>query len=290
MADLRSRRPENAPGGFFVDATCIDCDTCRWMAPGTFARVGRQSAVAHQPASPAEERAALQALVSCPTASIGAPPGSAVAAVAGDFPLPVTPHVGHLGYHSEASFGGAAWLLRHPEGNVMVDAPRFAAPLAKRIEALGGLRLIVLTHRDDVADHDKWARRFGAERVLHERDAPVPGGPVERLLMGDDPVELLPGLWAIPTPGHTRGHTCYLWEGDGGVLFTGDHLAYDDEAGRLEAWPDVCWFDWGAQTASMRKLLAHDFEWVLPGHGRKGHLPGRMKDELARLVAWMERQ
>ena len=34
------RRPENAPGDFFVDHTCIDCDACRWIAPDTFTRVG----------------------------------------------------------------------------------------------------------------------------------------------------------------------------------------------------------------------------------------------------------
>ena len=32
----RDRRPENVPGDLFVDHTCIDCDTCRWMAPGVF--------------------------------------------------------------------------------------------------------------------------------------------------------------------------------------------------------------------------------------------------------------
>ena len=27
--DQRVRRPENAPGAFFVDSSCIDCDVCR---------------------------------------------------------------------------------------------------------------------------------------------------------------------------------------------------------------------------------------------------------------------
>jgi hypothetical protein len=29
MADPRQSVPVNVPGDFFVDATCIDCDTCR---------------------------------------------------------------------------------------------------------------------------------------------------------------------------------------------------------------------------------------------------------------------
>ncbi|HUR62705.1 MAG TPA: ferredoxin [Candidatus Thermoplasmatota archaeon] len=41
------------------------------MAPETFARAGRKSAVHHQPQTAQARRAALHALLSCPTASIG---------------------------------------------------------------------------------------------------------------------------------------------------------------------------------------------------------------------------
>lgn len=30
--ELKERRPQNVAGEFYVDHTCIDCDTCRWMA------------------------------------------------------------------------------------------------------------------------------------------------------------------------------------------------------------------------------------------------------------------
>ncbi len=49
MAKLAQRRSENVSGNFYVDSTCIDCDTCRWMAPEIFNEVGEQSAVYHQP-------------------------------------------------------------------------------------------------------------------------------------------------------------------------------------------------------------------------------------------------
>ena len=32
MANLKKRVPENFPGDFFVDSTCIDCDACRQIA------------------------------------------------------------------------------------------------------------------------------------------------------------------------------------------------------------------------------------------------------------------
>ena len=36
MADPLQRLPGNAPGRWFVDASCIDCDQCRQIAPDTF--------------------------------------------------------------------------------------------------------------------------------------------------------------------------------------------------------------------------------------------------------------
>ena len=34
-------------------------------------------------------------------------------------------------------------------------------------QALGGAKYIFLTHRDDVADHVKWAEALGAQRIMH---------------------------------------------------------------------------------------------------------------------------
>ena len=49
MANFNKRVPENVPGEFFVDSTCIDCDTCRQLAPATF---GETSAYAFVRATP----------------------------------------------------------------------------------------------------------------------------------------------------------------------------------------------------------------------------------------------
>ena len=51
---------------------------------------------------------------------------------------------------------------------------------------------------------------------------------------GNDADELAPGFLAIPTPGHTRGHCVLLFGGR--FLFTGDHLAWDRDERRLEAY------------------------------------------------------
>jgi ferredoxin len=74
MADFHQRVPENRPGRFYVDATCIDCDLCRETAPGHFSRQDDEghSFVARQPCTPEEEEACLAALEECPVEAIGA--------------------------------------------------------------------------------------------------------------------------------------------------------------------------------------------------------------------------
>jgi len=291
MASPARRRPDKVLGDFFVDASCLDCDTCRWMAPATFDRARGQSRVHTQPVAGETTLRALQALVSCPTASIGTTERHEMDRVTASFPIPMTTgdepsgatRVYHCGYHAESSFGAASWLVVRPEGNILVDSPRFAAPLAARIDELGGVATIFLTHCDDVADHARWAEHFGAGRVLHERDVGLGTYGVERWLSGDAPVALGAGVEALPVPGHTQGSTCLLV--DRHWLFSGDHLAWNRDEARLTAFRDACWYDWTRLQESMRRLLAYDFEWVLPGHGAWVHLPAsRMRAELARCI------
>lgn len=282
MADPALRLPGNAPGDFFVDSSCIDCDLCRQIAPSVFRAEGDRSVVHDQPGTPAGVLRAQMALVACPTASIGTASRPALGAAVAAFPELVADEVTFCGFASPKSYGASSYLVRRPGGNVLVDSPRFSEPLARRIEGMGGVRLMFLTHRDDVADHAAFRRRFGCERVMHARDASFP---VERRLEGDDPVPLDADLLAIPTPGHTRGHQALLYREK--FLFTGDHL-WGDGAGGLEASRSVCWHSWDEQRRSVERLLPYPFEWVLPGHGPRLHaLPGVMKVRLGELLRRM---
>lgn len=72
MADPTSRWPENAPGRFWVDESCIDCDLCRTTAPDNFQRSQRGfSYVARQPADEREASDCKKALEDCPVQAIG---------------------------------------------------------------------------------------------------------------------------------------------------------------------------------------------------------------------------
>jgi glyoxylase-like metal-dependent hydrolase (beta-lactamase superfamily II)/ferredoxin len=290
MAHLNQRRHENVEGDFYVDHTCIDCDTCRWMAPQVFYEVNEQSAVHHQPQTATERLQAIQALLSCPTASIGTVNKLLdIQQVQASFPIPVADNVYHCGYHAESSFGAASYLILRPSGNILVDSPRFAPPLVKRLEALGGLRYLYLTHRDDVADHEKFHQHFGCDRILHQDDLTKGTHAVEIQLSGTDPIPLEADLLIIPVPGHTKGHTVLLYANQ--FLFTGDHLAWSPELKHLYAFRNACWYSWRELTRSMHKLADYSFEWVLPGHGRRYHADRQtMQQQMQQCLAWMKQE
>jgi glyoxylase-like metal-dependent hydrolase (beta-lactamase superfamily II) len=286
VANLARRVHEDAPGDFFVDTTCIDCDTCRQLATATFGEAADHAFVRAQPASAEARRDALRALVCCPTGSIGCTGGDPrPQSVLGDFPLPIEGPVCYCGFNSPKSYGGNSYLLLRPEGNWLVDSPKFLPRLVERLEALGGISHVFLTHRDDVADAALYARRFGSKRVIHR--AELSSQPdAEVVLDGEAPVELAPDLLAVPTPGHTEGHCVLLFQRR--YLFTGDHLAWDRHERQLEAYYDYCWYSWARQTGSMRRLAGLPFEWVLPGHGQRVRLPeAEMRRQMEALVARM---
>jgi len=270
-----------------VDRTCIDCDACRRIAPAVFAEAAGHSYVARQPASESERARSLMALVACPTGSIGtvsrqdARPGIAA------FPETVTENVSFCGFTSKDSFGAWSYFIERPHRNVLVDSPKAVSRLLQHFEERGGIATMFLTHKDDVADHAAFARRFACKRVLHERDVTSGTSDVERKISGSEPVSLDEDLVVIPTPGHTRGHAVLLYRDK--FLFTGDHLAWSTRRGGLTAFRDACWYSWEEQIRSMERLLDFTFEWVLPGHGawRHAESPGAMRRELERCVAWM---
>jgi glyoxylase-like metal-dependent hydrolase (beta-lactamase superfamily II)/ferredoxin len=285
MARRTEAHPDNLPGPFFVDRTCIDCGTCYQFAPETFTDGGDHARVHAQPVDPIARMRASMALVACPVGSIGTSDKADLPAAASAFPAPLAEEVLFCGYTSDKSFGAWSYLIRRPPGNVLVDSPRAAEPLMKRLEALGGVATMILSHQDDVADHAAFRARFTCERIMHRRDG-MTG--MERLVDGDEPVPMAEDLLLIPTPGHTAGSVCLLYKE---FLFTGDHLWWNPDKGRLSASRTYNWHSWEQQLASLEKLLAFDFSWVLPGHGsiHRAASPTAMRAELERAIAILRR-
>lgn len=201
------------------------------------------------------------------------------------------PGVFRNGYTSPNSFGATSYTVVGSAAGAgsdgaaaasvsyMVDSPRFSPVLAnnlRRLVASSGappLTYMFLTHKDDVADHARWADALGVRRVIHETEVTVSQGTAacEEILTGEGPWTL-PGcdvqvLW---TPGHTRGSLCFL-DATKGVLFSGDHLALAATAdgGRaLGGFRRYTGYSWDVQIDSVAALAAQPWTLLLPGHGR----------------------
>ena len=283
MANLKKKLPANIDGNFFVDSTCINCDACRQLAPDTFQERQDFSSVFHQPGTEPEIHRAYQAMIACPVGSIGVIHSDHhqwQEAMAG-FPLRLDESLYYAGFNSDKSFGGNSYVLLHGEGNWLIDSPRYLKHLVDAFERMGGLRYIFLTHEDDVADASRYAKRFGATRIIHRADlAAAPDA--EWVIDGDRPVSVSKQIQIIPVPGHTPGSMALLY--DQRYLFSGDHLWWDRDCQRLDI-PQV--YVWNQQDLerSTERLLDVQCEWVLPGHGDRIHLPAdEMRRHLERLV------
>jgi glyoxylase-like metal-dependent hydrolase (beta-lactamase superfamily II) len=269
------RHPAGADGPWFVDDRCIDCDAARHVAPGLIVRNPGDgvSVFTRQPTTDEDVAMAWRAVLVCPTRSVGhetvrqPPPGV--------FPHDLGDGVHRLGHNALSSFGAHSYLVVRDGANVMVDAPAWTRRLLDPIAALGGIDAVLLTHRDDVADADRYAEHFGASVWIHHDDraaAPYAG----ELIEGTDPVEVVPGVTGFPVPGHTAGSV--LWHVDGHLLFSGDSLAWDTDRERLTAFRRACWYSWDAQTASLDRFARSGltFDRLLCGHGWSHDAPAEV--------------
>jgi len=285
VARLADRHPGNIDGRWYVDTRCIDCDVARHHAPTLISALADgQSVVARQPTTPGEELEMWRAAVACPTKSIGTtdraqPPADV-------FPWELTAGVFLLGHNDRRSFGAHAWYVPRDGGGFMVDAPHWSAELVAAMEARGGVTGVLLTHRDDIADAERYAAHFGARVWIHADDREVVPFATDEIT-GTEPFELRDGVVVFPVPGHTRGSVLYVVDDE--HLFSGDSLAWSWRRNDLVAWEDVAWYSWSEQLRSLRRFAQSErrFSWVLPGHG-KWH--GASSDEMhQRLTALLDR-
>lgn len=255
--------PSNAAGAWYVDSRCIRCDASRNWAPGLIdADAAGRSYMARQPEGKEEQAAMWRAAAACPTKSIGnldhhtEPQGI--------FPYQLTDGVMALGNNALSSFAAHSFLVERPDGNLMVDSPRYNRTLAERVDSLGGIAHILLSHRDDVADADRWAERYGARVWIGEADRDA--APYATNVTAGDAVALIsPGAVSIPAPGHTAGHVVYHINDR--LLFTGDTLHWNHRRGEMDVFPKQTFYSWATLADTMDMLASLPVEWVFAGHG-----------------------
>ncbi|MFF0390076.1 MBL fold metallo-hydrolase [Kitasatospora sp. NPDC004615] len=269
---------------WYVDDRCTGCDVARQLAPGLIVQVGRGSELVRQPRDATELAAVNAAAFACHTRSIRRHSGPLDPA-ADPFPLAIDANVLLCGHNSRRTAAANSYLLRRPDGTVMmIDTPRWSESLATRYEKHGRVTDVLLTHRDHAAHGRVYADRLGAQLWIHEGD--LDSSPdADRVLRGTDPVEIAEGVVAHPLPGHTEGSVLFL--ADDRYCFSGDSLYWSRAAGALAVAEHVTWYSIEEQAASLARVAPHlRFEWILPGHGDRNHLPAeQMAEQLCALVA-----
>jgi glyoxylase-like metal-dependent hydrolase (beta-lactamase superfamily II) len=277
------RNLDSAPGDWYIDTACINCAAARHVAPGLIVERGDKSVFARQPANAEEEMMAWRAQLVCPTASVRSE--TKKQKPEGVFPQELVPGIYRCGFNSRDSYGAHSYFVTRPAGNLLIDSPRYATELKKFFDGAGGISDVLLSHRDDVADADKYAKAFRARVWIHKDDARAAPYATDRI---DRKTEIRKNLHVIPVPGHTKGSVVYLLEDR--YLFTGDSLAWSEERKDLIAFRDACWYSWEKLTESLAALGAYRFEWVLPGHGWSVRVPAaEMRRRLGALVGRMKR-
>jgi glyoxylase-like metal-dependent hydrolase (beta-lactamase superfamily II) len=128
------------------------------------------------------------------------------------------------------TFHGRAFLLRRREGNILVYSSGRMKEEADALLAQGGISRQYLNHRHQaVASCDWVSERFAAPLFVPKLEEPaiaatcrVGGAFAQQELH-------FPDFEVIPTPGHTEGSTCFLWDdGQRRYLFTGDTIYLKD--------------------------------------------------------------
>ncbi|MCD7455941.1 hypothetical protein HAX54_030228 [Datura stramonium] len=107
---------------------------------------------------------------------------------------------------------------------------------------------------------------------------------VEIKLEGSGPWSLGDDVTLVHTPGHTEGSVCLLYK-PRKVLFTGDHFAMGELGWTI--YERYNKFSVPKQLNSVKLMLDLDFEWILPGHGRRTKFRD-VEDKNSSLRAFLE--
>ena len=217
-----------------------------------------------------------------------------------------------------------AYFILHDEV-VLVDSglPRQADTILRAVRAAGrqpdDLRHVLITHHhvDHAGSLAALVQISGAAVYVHPLDAPivrgdreVPGpnpksrvgrvlGPlvmrltprrlpsvvIDHEVTDGEKLALAGGITVVHTPGHTAGHTAYLWPERGGVLFVGD--AAGNLLGRLGPPFGMFTEDMDQARQSLRKIAALEFETACFGHS--GVIKGKAHVAFRRYVEKMAR-
>lgn len=156
------------------------------------------------------------------------------------------------------------YLIRHGAGNLCVDPVEPTPEDLEEIVRIGVSRILI-TNRNHSRAANKVRGRAGARTAIHPDDAPH-----ARSQGADLDGELKPGekvgpLVVVGVPGKSAGEVAFHWP-ERRILLVGDAVI-GNPPGRCGLLPDKVVDDPPRLRASVKGLLALDFDVLLPGDG-----------------------
>lgn len=278
MANPKKKLFMNFPGPWYVDSTCINCDACRQIAPDTFAEAEDYAYVKAQPQDDDQRKRATQALICCPTGSIGAEESIDAAAAIQSFPQQIQPDIYYTGFNSPSADGGNSYVITHPAGNWLIDSPRYHRHLRSRFSEMGGIDFSFFTDVDYYQDNRRYGDIFGYQRIVHSADLDrVPDTHV--VIRGDEPQRFMDDFILIPVPFLSHGNLVMLYKKC--ILFSGRHIWWNPYYQKLQCtdYPDKILRK--HQREFIENLMEFPVEGIFPSHDHRVH---RSTEEMKTLL------
>jgi glyoxylase-like metal-dependent hydrolase (beta-lactamase superfamily II) len=141
--------------------------------------------------------------------------------VGGKLPTEVLPGIFAFAPNRD-TLGGTAYAIFTPSGNTLIDSPAWNDVNRQFIHDRGGVNWLAITHRGGIGKTTTIATELGCEVIVQEQEAYLL--PELKATTFQHQFNLNDSIQAIWTPGHSPGSSCFYFDGNGGVLFTGRHL------------------------------------------------------------------
>ena len=173
------------------------------------------------------------------------------------------------------TLGATAYFIVRNEGNILIDCPAWDKNNQNFLENNGGVRWLFISHRGAIGKSAEIQKTFGCEILIQEQEAYLL--PESRVTVFTEKFTIDSGLEVIWTPGHSPGSSCFYYNFEGGILFSGRHLVPNKE-GEPVALRTSKTFHWYRQIRSIKSLLEtftpETLQYICPG-ASTGFLRGK---------------
>lgn len=163
------------------------------------------------------------------------------------------------------TLGGTAYLIVEKSGNVLVDCPAWNEVNQQFLDAQGGVKSLVLTHRGGIGKVREIQQAFDCDVVIQEQEAYLLPG--IRCTAFQSAFNLSGDTRVIWTSGHSPGAACVYHE-PCRVLFSGRHLV-SDRTGNPIPLRTAKTFHWPRQLRHVQQLIDQfspdTLQFICPG-------------------------